>query len=408
MNIGLLMVFAGLLAAGQSTPKMKSILQTFLKSPLVGATFVIAGLVGGMIVTLFGFHLPEAENPAESLMWFFAGGIIAGLCLGPIASSIPASRRRHFFVWGSLIFLNIASVVIEGYFFAPELIGDALPALLLQQLVAALAAGLVITVLFVSKESAAPVTPVNRSILSWIWRFAAGTLAYVLFYFIFGSINYMLVTKTYYETHAGWLDVPPAEVTNTAEFVRGALIALSVIPFLLTVPAGKKRLGALTGFIFFAIGGLVPLTMQVGALPRSLRYNGGYPQLHARPGDHPGHRTPDRFHEGARRQNRCPHSGSIPAALRSKAYRRRAGNPGPPGQAAQAPARSVCTWSATYPEARCHRHRPGHLVTPDGQRPGGNGLRQNDHRPGGYRAVGCVSGCCNLPASFGAKMDPRG
>jgi len=81
-----------------------------------------------MIATLFGFNLPEAEDPAASLMWFFVGGLIAGLSLGPVASSISAARVRHIFVWGSLIFLNIASVAIEGYFFAPSLIGDALPA----------------------------------------------------------------------------------------------------------------------------------------------------------------------------------------------------------------------------------------------------------------------------------------
>jgi hypothetical protein len=157
--------------------------------------------------------------------------------------------------------------VIEGYFFAPALIGDALPALLIQQLIVALAASWVITILFASKETTAPVPPVNRSIPSWIWHFALATLAYVVFYFIFGSINYILVTKPYYETHAGGLDVPPVQVTLAAEVVRGTLIALSVLPFLLTVPADKKRLGAWTGFLLFAIGGLVPLTMQVGALP---------------------------------------------------------------------------------------------------------------------------------------------
>lgn len=107
---------------------MKTIIRTFLKSLLVGATFVIALVIGGMIATLFGFNLPEAEDPAASLMWFFVGGLIAGLSLGPVASSISAARVRHIFVWRSLIFLNIASVAIEGYFFAPSLIGDALPA----------------------------------------------------------------------------------------------------------------------------------------------------------------------------------------------------------------------------------------------------------------------------------------
>lgn len=246
---------------------MKTFLSTLLKSLLVGVTFVVALVIGGMVTSMFGFTRPAVDDPAAELMWFFIGGVIAGLSLGSVAPSIPAARTRHIFVWGSLIFLNIASVMIEGYFFAPKLIGDALPALLIQQLFVALAASWIITVLFASKESATPVAPINRSIPSWIWRFAVATLAYVIFYFIFGSINYMLVTKPYYETHAGGLDVPPVQVTLTAEVVRGALIALSAIPFLLTVPADKKRVGAWTGFLLFAIGGLVPLTMQVGALP---------------------------------------------------------------------------------------------------------------------------------------------
>lgn len=246
---------------------MKTIFQTALKSLLVGVTFVIAIVVGGMIVTILGLTRPEAENPAAKLMWFFVGGVVAGLSLGFVVPSMPVSRTRHFMVWGSLIFFNMASVIIEGYFFAPALIGDALPALLVQQLIVALAAGWVVTALFASKESAAPVTPIKRPFLSWTWRFAAGVLAYVIVYFIFGAINYMLVTKPYYETHAGGLDVPPVQVTLAAEVVRGALIALSVLPFLHTCRADKKRVALQTGFLLFAIGGLVPLTMQVGALP---------------------------------------------------------------------------------------------------------------------------------------------
>ena len=246
---------------------MKTIIPTLLKSLLVGAVYAITLALVGMIVTLLGFHLPEVKNPMASLMWSFVGGVIAGLSLGSAAPAIPAARTRHLFVWGSLIFLNIASVAIEGYFFAPALIGGALPALLVQQLIASLAAGWVITILFVPKASAVPIAPITRSIPSWIWRFALAILTYVVFYFIFGGINYALVTKPYYETHAGGLDVPPVQVTLAAEVVRGALIALSVLPFLLTVPADKKRLGVLTGLLLFAIGGLVPLTMQVGVLP---------------------------------------------------------------------------------------------------------------------------------------------
>lgn len=135
---------------------MKTVFQTFLKSLLVGATFVIAIVVGGMIVTMLGLTRPEAENPTAKLMWFFVGGVIAGLSLGFVVHSIPASRTRHFVVWGSLILFNMASVIVEGYFFAPALIGGALPALLFQQLLVALAVGWVITMLFASRNPPRP------------------------------------------------------------------------------------------------------------------------------------------------------------------------------------------------------------------------------------------------------------
>jgi len=247
--------------------KTKTILQTLLKSLVIGAVYATALALGGMILTLFGLRLPEVKDAAASLMWSFAGGVIMGLCLGPIAASMPAARTRHILVWGSLIFLNIASVAIEGYFFAPALIGGGLPALLIQQLLAALATSWVITRLFASQQTVTPDTPLRRSFISWTWRFITGTLAYVIFYFIFGGINYALVTKPYYESHTGGLDVPAVEVTFTAEVIRGALIALSILPILLTLRADKKRTVLLTGWVLFAVGGLVPLTMQVGALP---------------------------------------------------------------------------------------------------------------------------------------------
>jgi hypothetical protein len=242
-------------------------MRTFLKSLLVGAVYAFALLISGMIIRVVGLSLPEVKDALTRMIWSYVGGVIAGLCLGSLAGSMPASRGRHLFVWVTAIFLNIASVAIEGYFFAPELIGNSLPALLVQQLIAALATGWVITALFASKESAAPVPSVKRPLLSWTWRFLACVLVYAVFYFIFGSINYILVTKPYYETHAGGLDVPPVQVTLAAEVVRGALIALSVLPFLHAFRANKKRTALVTGFLLFAIGGLVPLTMQVGALP---------------------------------------------------------------------------------------------------------------------------------------------
>jgi hypothetical protein len=232
---------------------------TFWRSLIVGAGYVAALALGDLVIS-DGIDL-------QRLAWSFAGGGVIGFTLGPLASSIPASWTRHMLVWGSVIFLNIASVTIEGRFFAPELVQGPLVLLLLQQFLAALIVTWLIVKLFASSETTAPPATVNRSWFSWIWRFVVSALSYIIFYYFFGAINYLLVTGPYYETQAGGLVVPAQEVILKAELIRAPMIVLSVIPFLLTFRASKKRTGFLTGLILFAVGGVAPLLMQVNVLP---------------------------------------------------------------------------------------------------------------------------------------------
>ena len=246
---------------------MKKIFETIWKSLLVGTAYTLALMIGGMIVDLAGLGLPEVEEPQNILMWTFVGGIIAGLFLGPVAALISASRMRHIVVWSCVLFFNLVCVAIEGYFFAPDLIGDSLMGLIVQQIFAAPATGWIVTVLFTSRETPAPIQPSSRSLASWSWRLLFSVLSFVVFYFVFGGINYALVTKPYYETHAGGLNVPTPDVVLVAELVRGVLIVVSLLPFFLTLHTERKRLILLTGLILFSVGGLVPLTMQVNALP---------------------------------------------------------------------------------------------------------------------------------------------
>ena len=246
---------------------MKSVFPVIWKSLLVGLTYTMTLMIGGLLVKLVGLSLPEAKNTPVTLIWTFAGGMIAGLFLGPIASSIPLSRLRHVLVWSSAILFNLVSVAIEGYFFAPDLIGDSLTGLILQQIAAALMTGWVITMLFAPKEIVAAVPRSSHSPFSWSWRFVLSALSYVVFYFIFGAINFAFVTRPYYQTHTGGLTVPPLWAVLIAEPIRGVLIVMSALPFLLALRAGKRRLVLLTGLILFSIGGLVPLTMQASTLP---------------------------------------------------------------------------------------------------------------------------------------------
>jgi len=246
---------------------MKKVFEISWKALIVGVVYSIALMIAGMLVRIMGLRLPNVNDAQTRLLFSFIGGIIAGFSLGPIAASMPASRSRHWLVWGSVIFFNIVSVTIEGRFYAPKMIGDAIPALLIQQILTALATGWIITILFAPKETPAPVQPARRHWLSWTWRYLVSAFSYPVFYFIFGAINYALVTKPYYAAHAGGLTVPSPQTVLIAELVRSLLIVLSVLPFLLTLRTGRILLAVLTGLILFAIGGLIPLTMQAGSLP---------------------------------------------------------------------------------------------------------------------------------------------
>ncbi len=230
-----------------------------LKSFVVGAVYALT-------IALTKLVLSQSLD-AGSLAWSFAGGTVIGLTLGLLATSTPGGWSRQMLVWGSAIFFNIASVTIEGRFFAPDLVQGSMVVLLLQQLITALAATWVIVKLFAPIAESAPLAPIQRSWFSWLWRFIVSALAYIVFYYFFGALNYLLVTGPYYETHAGGLVVPAQDVLLKAELIRAPMIILSILPFLLVHPAGRKRVAFLAGMLLFAVGGLAPLLMQVGVLP---------------------------------------------------------------------------------------------------------------------------------------------
>ncbi len=238
---------------------MNKVFDTLWKSIFVGAGYTVT-------LAFTNFFLSSGVD-IQSLLWSFVGGTVIGLTLGLLASLMPATRMRHMLVWGTIIFLNIASVTIEGRFFAPNLVQGSMAALILQQLIVAFAATWLIIMLFAPIAETEPLAPIRRTWLSWLWRFVFSVFSYIVFYYFFGAINYLLVTGPYYETHAGGLVVPAQGIILKAELIRAPMIVLSIIPFLLTFKGSKKHKTILTGIILFAVGGVAPLFMQINALP---------------------------------------------------------------------------------------------------------------------------------------------
>lgn len=170
-------------------------------------------------------------------------------------------------IWSALIGLNLVSVIAEGTFFVPDLV-PALPALVGQQAVAALVAALLIALLFTPTPAVPTVAPANQHhLLSWLGRFALAAVVYLGAYWVFGALNYALITGPYYETHAGGLVAPGWQVVISVEAIRAPLMVLSLVPLVLWAPFRRQQLMIVAGTLLFVVGGVVPLLWQVGALP---------------------------------------------------------------------------------------------------------------------------------------------
>ncbi len=64
---------------------IKRITLWILGSLLVGVTYLVALMIGGMLISILGIQLANAGQGADLLSWLFAGAILIGLVLGPIA-----------------------------------------------------------------------------------------------------------------------------------------------------------------------------------------------------------------------------------------------------------------------------------------------------------------------------------
>lgn len=194
-----------------------------------------------------------------------AGGVVL------VAGWMTASRPVHFGVWFALIFLNLASVAVEGTLFAPTAAPpSSLGANLVRLLVAAVVLAGLAAALFGRDAGIHWAAATPRTLSGWLWRLLAASAVYVLLYLVIGGVNYTLVTRPYYETHAGGLTLPSAQTVLLYEPVRGILIALSVLPLALALRIRTAFVAVVAGVMLFVVGGLVPLLPQT-SLPLDLR-----------------------------------------------------------------------------------------------------------------------------------------
>ncbi len=236
----------------------------------IGLAYFV-GLIGAGTISVF-LGTPAPSSRGSTALWLFVASLLLGLFICPLAVRLSLTRSQHFLLWLSLIFFNMSSVAIEGRFFAPSLIPMSLYVLLVQQLLAAAAAAFMITITCATPGNLVswPAGIRSRPWFDWLWRFAVSVASYLVFYFIFGALNYSLVTRPYYGTHAGSLTAPAPITIFSAELSRAPLIVLTILLFLLSAPGIKRQLMFTAGWLLFSVGGIVPLVLQIGSLPSLL------------------------------------------------------------------------------------------------------------------------------------------
>jgi hypothetical protein len=245
------------------------------RTALIALVYALGLVLAGGQAAALRWPLPvRADN---SLLLTAVSGVAIGLTLTLIYLLAPWSRRQRFAIGACAVFFTMLSTTIEGAFFAPKLVGS-VPTLVFMNVVAALAVGAASMVDAAGDRgrTRTAFSWSSRTWYSWAWRLCVSAASYVLFYWIYGALNYLLVTRPYYSAQQTTLQVPSAQAVLGAEAIRGPLLVLAVLPLVLTISLTRRRLALSNVAVLFIIGGVVPLLRQAGLLPTFLLIASGW------------------------------------------------------------------------------------------------------------------------------------
>jgi hypothetical protein len=259
------------MAAFRTTRWVTAVWRTALITLVYTFGLVIAGSLAG------AERWPLPMRAANSLLLTVVSGVGIGITLTLIFGLASWSRWQRFAIGACAVFFTMLSTTIEGAFFAPKLVGS-VPTLVFMDVVAGLAVGAA-GMADAAEERGHIATTFSwssRTWYSWAWRLCVSAASYVLFYWIYGALNYLLLTRPYYSAQQTTLQVPSAQAVLGAEAIRGPLLVLAVLPLVLTSSLTRRRLALSSSAVLFIIGGVVPLLRQAGVLPTFLLIASGW------------------------------------------------------------------------------------------------------------------------------------
>ncbi len=293
------------------------------RTTVIALAYSLGLVVAGDLAASFGWPLPTRSDGV--LLFTVLGSACLGCALALIFWQTAWSSWSRFAIGACATAFTMLSTTIEGAFFAPTLVGS-LRALVLLDLLAALAVGGAAML-----GPARPAIPATASATqatqtfswrmrpwySWVWRFALSAGSYLVFYWLYGALNYALVTQPYYISHHTALQAPSIPIVLAAEAARGPLLVMAVLPLVLTTGLTRRQLAFSSAATLFIIGGVVPLLQQAGALPTFLLVASGW-EIFFQNGSLAlviawllGHKLPEESGATAYPRSACPEEPSI-------------------------------------------------------------------------------------------------
>jgi hypothetical protein len=202
----------------------------------------------------------------------FLSGFIISIIGGIIVKKLSLNKPMAILMLFLMFFLNGVTQILEALYFAPGIVNlETAPALFLQQFFMYLIISVGIVLLFrYDGETGEALKRKELSWGGWLGRILVSSGSYVLFYWIFGSINAMLITGDYYRSEVSGLHLPGTAEILMLEPIRAVLLVLSVLPLVIYLGVSKKKCAVIVGMVLFIIGGLLPMLQQLGNLPTAV------------------------------------------------------------------------------------------------------------------------------------------
>lgn len=240
------------------------------KGTVIGCLNVISLVLASGVLMNLGLKFPEFKGDYTFLSFImFLSGFIVSIIGGIIVSNLKLSKLRVLLTLQLMFFLNTVTQMLEAVFFAPGLVSwEVVPAIIAQQFIMYLFVSAGLTLLFKYKEKDdCEVQLQQKGWSSWFLRILISSGSYVLFYFIFGSINAALFTGEYYRSQVNGLRLPSTFEILMLEPVRAVALVISVLPVILHLNVSKNKRMVMVGMVLFVIGGFLPMLQQINTLP---------------------------------------------------------------------------------------------------------------------------------------------